>query len=318
MEPMIFRLDAIKKALDRVDLITSIEDGFVAYSEGKAVVPPVGELIFDQPPGDVHIKYGYISGDTYFTIKVATGFYQNHKYNLPHGSGLMLVFEQGTGQLAAVLLDEGYLTDVRTAVAGAIAAKFLAPKKVLRIGILGAGTQGRQQLQYLKQVVSCRDVLVWGINQQELVSYRHDMGSLGFDIKTTLDVGEVAGQCNLIVTVTPSQNPLLRTDQIRPGTHITAVGADTPTKNELEPGILEKADIVVADSIQQCLSRGEIFQALKTGRLDRGGIVELGRVIKDKKLRRRNDHQVTVADLTGVAVQDIQISKGVFEILKEK
>ena len=316
MEPLIFHLDRIKEVLTRLDLIPAIEEGFVAYSEGRATVPPVGELIFDQPPGDVHIKYGYISGDDYFTIKVATGFYQNFKYGLPNSSGLMLLFRQSTGQPVAVLLDQGFLTNIRTAVAGAIAAKYLAPKKVSCIGILGAGIQARKQLEYLKKVVDCREVLVWGINQQELVSYENDMGSEGFHITTTLDVGEVAGKCNLIVTATPSQYPLFQADQIGPGTHITAVGSDTPTKNELEPGILQNADIVVADSIQQCLSRGEIYQALKAGQLNRSAIVELGQVIMNRKFRRRDENQLTVADLTGVAVQDIQISKAVFEELK--
>jgi ornithine cyclodeaminase len=249
---------------------------------------------------------------------VDAGFYLNFQINLPNSSGLMMLFDQRTGRPEAILLDQGYLTNIRTAVAGAIVAKYLAPKKISCIGILGAGIQARKQLEFLKNVVPCRQVMVWGINQQELVSYQKDMDSQGFDIKTTLDVGEVAGMCNLIVTVTPSQNPLLRKDQIRPGTHITAVGADTPTKNELEPGILQNADIVVADSLQQCLSRGEIFQAIKAGLLNPSGIPELGQVIVNKKLWRRDDSQVSVADLTGVAVQDIQIAKAVFEVLRNR
>jgi ornithine cyclodeaminase len=127
---------------------------------------------------------------------------------------------------------------------------------------------------------------------------------------------EIAATCNLIVTATPSHTPLLRAEQIREGTHITAMGADTQGKHELEPAILRKADLVVADSIEQCRVRGEIYHALTAGVLQDGDILELGKVIVDPALQRTADSQITVADLTGVAVQDIQISKAVYQILR--
>jgi len=133
----ILTLDQIKSALPSVDLMGEIESGFIAYSRGRAVVPPVGELVMQDPPGGVHIKYGYLMGDEYYVIKIASGFYENAKLNLPSSNGLMLVFSQKSGALEAVLLDQGHLTDIRTAVAGAIAAKYLAPSNIERIGIAG-------------------------------------------------------------------------------------------------------------------------------------------------------------------------------------
>ena len=141
------------------------------------------------------------------------------------------------------------------------------------------------------------------------------MEPLGYNIQTTLDTDDIATSCNLIITATPSKSPLLQADQIRKGTHITAMGSDTPEKNELEPKILQKADIIVADSISQCQSRGEIFQAIKAGLIKKEDLVELGNAIGKKELQRSSDEQITVADLTGVAVQDIQISKAVYEAL---
>jgi len=311
----IFNLNQIKEVLGNIDAISCIEEGFAAYSQGKVVVPPVGELIFDNPPGDTHIKYGYIKEDEYFVIKIASGFYENYKLNLPSNSGLMLMFKQKTGELACILLDEGYLTDVRTAAAGAVAARYLAPKNVHRIGIFGAGIQGRMQLEYLKSIVNCRDVIVWGINQGELDSYKNDMEPHGYNVQTTLEADDIAASCNLIVTATPTKAPLLQAGQIRKGTHITAMGSDTPEKQELDTGILRKADIVAADSIDQSDSRGEIFKAKEAGVLTNEDIVELGNVIASKELQRTSDDQITVADLTGVAVQDIQISKAVYEAL---
>ena len=142
------------------------------------------------------------------------------------------------------------------------------------------------------------------------------MSKHGLEIQTTVTSDEIAASCNLIVTATPSHTPLLRAEQIREGTHITAMGADTAEKNELEPAILGKADFVVADSIEQCRVRGEIHHALAAGVLESGEVRELGKVIADPALRRTADSQITVADLTGVAMQDIQISKAVYQILR--
>jgi len=314
--PVIVPLEEIQKALRTIDPLPLIEEGFVAYSAGRVVVPPVGEMIFENPPGDVHIKYGFIRDDDLFVIKVASGFYDNPKIGLPSGNGLMLLFSQKTGELEAILLDEGYLTNVRTAVAGAIAAKYLAPRHVRCVGILGAGTQGRMQLEYLRKVKAFGEVIVWGLDNEELDAYGRDMEALGFKIKTTLEPADVASAANLIVTCTPSKKPLLRADWIRPGTHITAVGADTPEKQELDSAIFKKASRVVVDSLRQAESRGEVFKALAAGTVRMSDVVEIGRVIADERMRRSAEDEITVADLTGVAVQDIQISKAVWNALR--
>jgi len=308
-------LKEIKEALKTVNPIQEIEEGFVAYSQGKVVVPPIGELILNETRGEVHIKYGYIQGDDYYLIKIASGFYDNPKIGLPSGDGLMLLFSQKTGELISILIDRAFLTNVRTAAAGAVAAKYLAPKNVYRIGIVGAGIQGRMQLEYLKFVLDCREAIVWGLNEQELDAYKKDMEPLGFRIQTTLKAEAVASSCNLIVTCTPSKKPLLFAHQIRKGTHISAIGSDTPEKQELDAAILKKADRIVVDSINQCLQRGECFQAMKAGMIHREDMVELGAVIQRKELQRSSEDETTVADLTGVAVQDIQIAKAVWKAL---
>jgi ornithine cyclodeaminase len=310
-----FNLDQIKQAMKNIDVIKIIEEGFVAYSQGKVVVPPVGEMIFEEPPGETHIKYGFIKNDDYYVIKIASGFYGNYKLDLPSNYGLMLLFSQKTGFLSCILFDEGWLTAVRTATAGAVAARYLAPKNISRIGIFGAGEQGRLQLGYLKGIVDCRDVIAWGVNREELDVYKKDMEAQGFIIQTTLEADDITSSCNFIVTATPSKKPLVRSELMLKGTHITAMGSDTPAKQELESDILQKADIVVADSLSQCKLRGEIFKALEAGAIKAEKPVELGNVIMNKELQRGSDDQITVADLTGVAVQDYQISKAVYEEL---
>ncbi|MBP1659557.1 MAG: ornithine cyclodeaminase [Candidatus Aminicenantes bacterium] len=314
--PVVVSLPEIKKALGAIDPLPLIEEGFVAYSRGRAVVPPVGELVFDDPPGDVHIKYGYIRGGKVYVIKIASGFPGNPRLGLPSGDGLMLVFDQKTGTLLAVLLDEGYLTNVRTAAAGAVVAKYLAPRRVTAVGVLGAGVQGRMQLDMLRRVRSFDRAIVWGISDEELAAYRRDMGSPGLAIVTTRRAEEVAAAANLIVTCTPSTSPLLKAEWIRPGTHITAVGSDTAEKQELDAAILARADRVVVDSLSQSELRGEVFKAVSAGAIGRERLVELGRVIEEAGLRRASEDEITVADLTGVAVQDIQISAAVWDQLQ--
>jgi ornithine cyclodeaminase len=308
-------LDEIRAVLPALDLLPAIEEGFVAYSDGRAVVPPVGELLLDK--GEVHIKYGYIRQGDYYVIKIASGFFDNPKLDLPSNSGMMLLFSMETGVPVAILLDEGHLTDVRTAVAGAIAAKHLAPQDVKRIGILGTGVQARLQLLHLKTVTACREVLVWGRDEERLSLYATEMKEEGFVIGTTLQAAELLCSCNLVVTTTPSTEPLLQAAEMRPGTHITAIGSDTPHKQELDTAILGRADLVVTDSIPQALLRGEIHKALDSGDIGSDAPIELGAVISRKKRGRSADDQITVADLTGLAVQDLKIAAAVYDALDE-
>ena len=311
----IVSLDEIKAVLPKVDLMQEIETGFSAYSNGEVVVPPVGELNFENPPGDVHIKYGYIRDDDVYVIKIASGFYQNKLLGLSNGQGMMLVFDQKSGKPIGLLQDEGYLTDVRTAVAGAICAKYLAPKNIEVIGIVGTGVQARMQLEYLKNVTDCQNVIVWGRSKSALNQYKISMCDSGFTIKTTMALDQVTNNCNLIVTCTASEKPIIRENHVKGKVHITAMGSDTPNKQELGSNVLSKADLVIADSRSQCEVRGEIHHAIKNNAMSIDPIAELGEIINGDRQGRTTSSGITVADLTGVAVQDIQISKAVLKYI---
>ncbi len=305
----------IEQILPSLDIMTDIEAGFVAYSKGQANIPPVGELVMEK--GEVHIKYGAITGDPYYVIKIASGFYGNAELGLASSNGLMLLFSQNTGELLAVLLDEGILTDARTAVAGAIAAKYLAPSHIECIGIMGTGVQARLQLQYLQPVTTCKKVMVWGRSPGALEKYCSDVTALGYEVATTQDAAELGATCNLIITTTITEIPILNAKHIRPGTHISAIGSDTPHKQELDTGILAKANCVVGDSIEQCKLRGEIFKALEAKAITGADVKELGNIISGQQKGRTSDTDITVFDSTGVAVQDIQIALAVYEQAKK-
>ncbi len=170
-------------------------------------------------------------------------------------------------------------------------------------------------MKYLRLVTDCRQVLVWGRGEKQLTDYKQAMETEGFSIETTLNTDEILLTCNLIVTTTPSEKPLLFAKNLQPGTHLTAVGSDTQRKQELDSDILQRADLVVADSISQCLLRGEIYQAISSNLITKDDLVELGEIISGVKTGRTSEEQITVADLTGVAVQDMMIAKAVFEAI---
>ena len=307
----IIKLKDMRSIVENIDTVSAMEEGFIAYSNGKTVVPLVGELLFENPPGDVHIKYGYIKNDDFYVIKIASGFYDNPKLGIPSSQGMMLLFNQKTGQPTAVLLDEGFLTDVRTAAAGALAAKYFAPKNISAIGIICTGIQAKLQLKYLQENTPCKTVYVWGRNPENTQKFKDELGT-DFNIHIASTPSEVAKHCNLIVTTTPSENALLLADDVQPGTHITAVGSDTSNKQELQSELLQKADLVISDSIPQSKSRGEIYRATKDGAISSEKVVELGIAIQNKLLQRTTENQITIVDLTGVAVQDIMIAKMVY------
>jgi ornithine cyclodeaminase len=224
----------------------------------------------------------------------------------------MVLLCRQTGVPKAIILDGGYLTDIRTALAGVIVARYLAPHHISKIGILGTGVQARLQLKFLKDFTSCKDVVIWGRDLKRLALYKAEMQPKGFNIQTTQNITDVTSMCNFIITTTASKIPLLMAAQIQPGTHITAVGADGGGKQELEAELFQKATICVVDSLPQCADFGDTSYALKNSLIKSNKLIELGKVIQNPTHQRTHDQQITIADLTGVAVQDIEIANQVY------
>lgn len=304
-------LPQIERRLQGLDLVGLMEGAFAAFSRGEAVVPLPGELLFKDPPGEVHIKYGYLaSGDTY-VIKIACGFWNNPAIGLSSSDGLLLVFRKETGELAAVLNDRGRLTDLRTAAAGAVAAKHLAPGNIEAIGVLGCGIQAELQVQMLQSVRPCRNVVVWGRNPDRAAAYAARMRDKDFDVRIAASPSEVASRCRLIVTATASPSPLLRWCDLQPGTHITAIGADSADKQELDESIIRKADLVVTDSRHQARSRGELGHAFGSDPAGMDAVVEIGEIVTGASKGRERSDEITVATFSGLAVQDIVIASAV-------
>ena len=313
----ILNKNVIMNLLDGLDFVPLIEKGFIAYSFGEAVIPPIGELSFDDPPGDVHIKYGYIKDEKYYVIKIASGFWNNESYGIPNGQGMMILFNQQTGQPVALINDEAFLTDIRTAVAGQICAKYFS-NDINCIGVIGTGTQARLQVDYLKNITKCRKIALWGRNKEKAIKYKSDMTAKGFDVFIQKSVRNVCNMSNMIITTTASKSPIIMSEYVQPGTHINAIGADAIGKRELGKGVVKSADLIVVDSVKQCLERGEVSYATLDKEISKDRIIELGHILSGQVRGRVNKSDITIADLTGVAVQDVQIATAVYEAYLEK
>lgn len=303
----ILSLSEIKKRLFLPAAIELQEAGFKIFSKGEVDIPLPGYLAQDNPVGSYHIKYGHIHGDPFWVVKIAGG-----PDNLPM-NGTMIVFSTVTGAPLYLLQENGYLTQLRTAIAGLIAAKTLANKEIIGIGIIGTGEQARLQLRLLAKWTACKDVHVWGRSIEKTLKYKQEMEEEAFRVFISKSATEVAQKANLIVTTTSSTVPLLNASAIQPGTHITAVGADDATKMELDPHLVASADLVVVDSKVQCIDHGEVREACRQNLLSPTHLVELGQILSNPLLGRKSTQQITIADLTGIAVQDMQIAKAVFQ-----
>jgi len=262
----VLKLDEIKRLIDIPQLIREIEAGFVLYSEGRVTVPPVGFLHFDEPPGDVHIKYGFVSGDEYYVLKMASGFYNNPELGLPISNGLLLVFSQKTGELELILLDECWLTDMRTAAAGAVAAKHLAAKNIHHIGIVGTGVQARLQLEILRDVVDCKSCFIWGRDSTKVQMMIQDLQSRdsiqawGLEIKAAETLDDLVSKCNLIVTTT---SPIkCKKERISPRWDRTITGS-----RSLKPRSWQRRIWSSRTAFHNVLITASVFMRFKGGRL---------------------------------------------------
>lgn len=290
---------AIAARIDLTEAAKAVEAAYRAASAGDINLPPVGHITFDNN-GDCHLKYGHRRGDDFFVVKVATGFPENDPVIAPVNNGVSLVLSAVTGELRAVLHDEMLLTDVRTGIGGAIASRALANPNLERMLVVGTGVQARHQIAAHRALLGPDfDIEVWGRSAAgaDSIAAEHDRCS------STRDLAGACRAADIVVTVTATREPLISDDWIHPGIHITAVGADAPGKHELDPSILDRADVLVADSQAQCLDHGE-FSALPRPR----PIVELGEILNGTADGRRSSSQVTIADLTGIAAQDIAMA----------
>ncbi len=300
----------LRDGVDGAAALAAVERAFRALAEGRVTQPPPMGLEVEPVGGEVHVKGAYLRGAPIFAVKVASGFYANAKRGLPSGSGLVLVFDAVTGFPLALLQDNGYLTDLRTAAAGALAAKLLAPESVGTVAILGSGVQARYQARALAGVRAWERLVVWGRTRARAERCAAELAvELARPVESAPTAEAAVRGADLVVTVTPSREPIVKADWVTSGATIIAVGSDGPAKQELETAVLAQADKVIADRLAQCAELGEIHHAMEAGVLTRDQIHgELGQVVTGEVPGREASERI-VCDLTGVGAQDAAIAE---------
>ncbi|MFL1417603.1 ornithine cyclodeaminase [Pseudomonas fildesensis] len=304
----IYGLTDLRTVLKRNDMLRVVRDACIQHSQNNVISAKSGELLFQEPPGDCHVRLGYLRGGETFVVKLAMGFYENPSRGLETNNGLMLVFSSQTGKIVAIFNDEGWLTSWRTAAAGALAAKAGAPSQVTALGILGTGHQAEHQAHWAAHILGTHRVFIWGRDPAKATQLAEKLVHHGLTAHAVATVEDVFEHCNVVITCTPSTQAIVPVSVVKPGTHIVALGADSLGKQELDPQILALARVIMTDDHRQCAERGELVHALRAGLVANTADISLGQVLAGNIPGRISADDVTVADLTGLAAQDIAIA----------
>lgn len=296
-------------ALDR-ETVDVVRKAFARLADGHVVMPPILSMRIEDQNGEVDVKTAYVPGLEGFAVKVSPGFFNNPELGLPSLNGLMILCSSRTGIVQAVLLDNGYLTEIRTAAAGAVAADHLAKRHIRTAGVIGAGSQADLQMRALKLVREFEEILVWARDRNKALAYAERMSDvLGCSVRAVASAEACVRNAEVVVTTTPSREALVRANWLHPGLHITAMGSDSAEKNELHPNVLIRANRFVCDRRTQSVTLGEMRSAIAAGVMREDAVVdELGELCAQIKPGRESDELITVCDLTGTGVQDTAIA----------
>ena len=288
-----------------------ISAAYIASSSGNVQTGDVVHLSFPGSNGDCHVKSGHINNAESYVIKIASGFYDNPSKGLPSSNGMMLAFSASTGEPKAILRDEGWLTDMRTGIGGAVATKALAAKNAEKVLIIGSGIQAKFQAKCLASLMPERpfNFNIWGRNTSAAAALAEELRGYNLNADVAKNLDEEVPLADIIITTTPATSSLFGDNLVRPGTHITAIGADTHGKQELPTSLIESASLLVCDMTSQSLNHGE-FQVINDTDLSKK-VVELGNILSNNCAGRTSDNDITIADLTGIAAQDIAITSGI-------
>lgn len=305
--PRIISADILRAKILFEDLIEPVARAFQESSAKKAQNGVVVMFPAERPElGDVYVKTGVLSGHRIHIVKVSPWFAANVANGQPQG-GFLAVFDSATGHTLALLNDEHYLSDIRTAAAGAVAARLLAPSRITTAAVLGSGVQAYWQPLALYGERPFESLLVWARSPQKADILKHRLAEAlpEVHIETSGDLEQVVRNADFLITATLSREPLVRGSWLRPGQHITAVGADDATKCELDSDVLNRGRIFV-DSIAANIENGDVQRAIESGQFAATQLAgELGEVLSGRLIGRTSEADITIAKLVGIGAQDL-------------
>jgi ornithine cyclodeaminase len=310
MSLLLLNEDELRQTITITEAIDTVEKAFAASAEGRLRLPGAFTLNLPEVKGEVEVKGIYMQEAPYYVVKIGSRFLDNPTISLPSRSGLLAVFDAATGFPAAIMVDNGYLTNIRAGAVGALAARYLANQDIACVAVIGSGDQAYIQLKALMTVRDISFVLIWDRSPLNADNYVHQMmEDHDLNIQIAPSLKAAIQQADLVITATASQRPFLKARWLKPGVHITAVGSNTATKQELYPDVLQRANVVIVDSLEQSAIQGEVYHALNSRALNQNDIQgELGSLIIGKIPGRIHKDQITVADLTGLDSQDTALA----------
>jgi len=301
----------VESLLDMKGTLKVVEEAFRQHGLKKVQMPPKLYLYFKNHNGDLRTMPGYLEEQDITGVKIVNVHPDNPRIGLPTVMALVILNSTETGAPLAIM-DGTYLTDMRTGAAGGVAVKYLARKNAKTVGFVGTGNQARSQLMAINEIIDIHEIKATSTSEKQTLAFKDDMESkIDCEITPEKTIRQVC-DCDILVTTTPSRQPIVMNEWISEGTHINAIGADAPGKEELDPLILKRANVIV-DDIEQASHSGEVNVPISKGSLSVEDIFgELGEVITGKKKARMTDSDITVFDSTGLAIQDIATADMVY------
>ena len=330
-EVLVLSQEDIAKVLDMKLAIKAVEDVYIQKASGNAEVFPMVFHEFESGVADMDIKSGHLKNDNVYGLKLVSWYLHNEEKSLPQLYGTTLLFDDRTGEPIALLNANG-ITGMRTGAAGAIGAKYLGRDDSKVLTVVGVGEQAAYQIAAC--LIAMESITkVYLVNPhnpksafEKLEEIREAVDGLleNSDVKrqyslgASEDIGYAIEKSDIIITVTPSMTPLVKSDWLKPGAHISCVGADISGKCEVEAEVHSKARIFV-DDLEQSISVGECEIPIRDGYISREDILgEIGLVISGEVAGRLDEDEITLFDSTGIALQDLLVSKLVVDVAKEK
>jgi len=308
----------VRNLLTMDECIEAVEGAFRMYGERRVVSPEV--LSMHTSNGSFHVKAGMLDlGRNYFGAKVNGNFTENGtRFGLPTIQGVIVLCDAERGCPLAIM-DSRDITSLRTAAATAVAAKHLARRDSRTVTICGCGTQGRIQIKALSRVCRLQTVFAYDKSPEQALDFTHEVTeNLGIPAESVNDLGYAVRSSDICVTCTTSRRAYLSTEEVSPGVFISAVGADSPDKQEIQPTLMANSKIVT-DILEQCAVMGDLHHALDAGLIGKDDVhAELGEVVAGKKVGRESDNEIIVFDSTGMALQDVAAAARVYEKAQEQ
>jgi len=299
--------DELRVMVRYEDLIEPISQAFQESSARRAENGLIVMFPAESPKlGDVYVKTGVLRGHAVFVVKISSWFAANIISGEAQG-GFVAVFDSRTGHTLAILNDEHYLSDIRTAAAGALAARVFAPKRVKTAAVLGSGVQAYWQSLALYHERRYDRLLIWARNTEKaaVLARRLAPAMPAVQIEVADELETAVRAAEVVITATLSREPILRGAWLRPGQHVTAVGADDPTKCELDAEALHRARVFV-DSVETATANGDVHRAILSGTYKPDEIAgEIGDVLAGRLAGRFSPSEITIAKFVGIGAQDL-------------